>query len=158
MRLNKFSTQLLFAVSFVVSVSGILMVFHIKTSGLETVHEWVGVLFVAAIALHLINHIKPTASYFKKALTPVLIAATLAASAILYAAVPSKGSSVAAAVIHRVIDSPLTVTAPLFAITAQTALEKLRASGLTAEDDQSIGVIAQENGTEPAKIVEILSN
>ena len=160
MRLNKFSTQLLFGLTLVVCVTGILMFFHIKNHAIEVVHELIGLAFAAAIILHLLNHSKPTVSYFKKMLAPALLAVALLVSAALYGyatfAAEGKGSNIVRTVVTRALEVPLTVSAPLFSLTTDSAISKLRENGLSAVSDQSINVIAQENGTMADKIVEVL--
>ncbi|PJC86687.1 hypothetical protein CSW98_06750 [Vibrio sp. HA2012] len=48
------------------SVTGIFMLFHIKFPGLYPVHEWGGLLFVAAGIFHVIINWKMLVSYFNK--------------------------------------------------------------------------------------------
>lgn len=48
------------------SLTGILMLFHIKFPGLYPVHEWVGLAFVIAGIIHVILNWKMFASYFTK--------------------------------------------------------------------------------------------
>ena len=50
----------------VLSVTGILMQFHIRFSGMNFLHKWIGVLFVAAGLLHLILNWKMLFSHFNK--------------------------------------------------------------------------------------------
>jgi nitroreductase len=55
------------AVTFViVSVTGILMLLHVQTSGMNNLHEWIGVLFVAAGLFHLVLNWKVFLPYLKK--------------------------------------------------------------------------------------------
>ncbi len=48
------------------SITGILMLFHIKFTGLYPVHEWVGLAFVIAGILHVVLNWKLLTSYFCK--------------------------------------------------------------------------------------------
>lgn len=56
----------LLAVTFIaVSLTGILMLFHIRFPGMHPIHKWGGLLFVAAGVVHLLLNWKVFASYFK---------------------------------------------------------------------------------------------
>ncbi|WP_165313955.1 DUF4405 domain-containing protein [Vibrio ziniensis] len=48
------------------SITGVLMLFHIKFPGLYPVHEWVGLAFVIAGIIHIVLNWKMFASYFSK--------------------------------------------------------------------------------------------
>lgn len=51
---------------FAVSITGILMLFHIKLGGIHAIHEWGGIAFVVGGSIHLILNWKAFTSYFKK--------------------------------------------------------------------------------------------
>ena len=73
------------AVAFVVlSVTGILMLLHIRTSGINLLHEWIGVLFVLAALFHLILNWKVILSHFNKKIGIVAAAFTLLIGLALY--------------------------------------------------------------------------
>ena len=48
-----------------VSVTGILLFFHIKNHSIIMVHEWLGWAFVVGGFIHLIIHYRPIVSYLK---------------------------------------------------------------------------------------------
>ncbi len=48
------------------SVTGIIMLFHVRFPGLYAVHEWGGVLFIIAGILHLVINWRMFTSYFKR--------------------------------------------------------------------------------------------
>lgn len=50
---------------FGVSVTGILMLFHLKLPGMVSIHEWGGLLFVLAGICHLLLNWQAFRSYFK---------------------------------------------------------------------------------------------
>jgi lysylphosphatidylglycerol synthetase-like protein (DUF2156 family) len=49
----------------VVSATGILMLFHVKGHAMSYLHQWMGVIFVVAVALHLILNWKGFLSCFE---------------------------------------------------------------------------------------------
>jgi len=48
------------------SITGLLMLFHIKAPGLYPIHNWGGIIFIVAGILHLIINWKMFLSYFNK--------------------------------------------------------------------------------------------
>jgi thiosulfate reductase cytochrome b subunit len=65
-----------------VSLTGLLMFFHVRLPGARPVHEWIGLLFVAAALVHLTLNLRQFAAYFKlwKAWVGLFAAAALVAS------------------------------------------------------------------------------
>ena len=59
------STPLIIGCSLVVASSGVMMFYHLGEDLVKTMHEWMGLLFVGAIVLHLLNHWAPFSRYFK---------------------------------------------------------------------------------------------
>jgi len=47
----------------VISVTGILLFFHVKNGPIMTLHEWVGWAFVAAGLIHVLLNLRPLFSY-----------------------------------------------------------------------------------------------
>jgi hypothetical protein len=73
------------AVAFVVlSVTGILILLHIRTSEINHLHEWIGVLFVIAALFHLILNWKAMLSRFNKKIGIVAAALVLLIGIALY--------------------------------------------------------------------------
>jgi hypothetical protein len=66
------------------AVTGILMLFHVKQAGIENLHQWIGVVFCAAILLHMILNWKSLLSYFNKKLAIVATVATLLICIVLF--------------------------------------------------------------------------
>lgn len=73
----------LLAVTFIaVSLTGILMLFHIRLPGMHPIHKWGGLLFVAAGVVHLLLNWKVFASYFKNSRS--VWAASLSVAALIF--------------------------------------------------------------------------
>jgi hypothetical protein len=68
---------------FVLSITGILMLLHIESGGLANLHEWIGVFFVIAGALHLILNWSAFLSCFRNKQSAVAVIVVLAVSSLL---------------------------------------------------------------------------
>lgn len=76
----------LVALSFaVVGITGIMMLFHVHFAGMKSMHEWMGVLMVAAGAVHIILNWRVFLEYLKNpvALVTVVAGATLGVALLL---------------------------------------------------------------------------
>ncbi|MDR2151813.1 MAG: hypothetical protein LBO72_03235 [Helicobacteraceae bacterium] len=159
MRLKKFATQLTIGFGFVVFVSGLLMFFGVKTRPIHGVHEYIGLLFTAIIALHLIDHKRAAIGYFKKWRDLALIAASIALSAAFFAVASEKGGENAMKTIaEKTLDAPLAVSARLFDLSAESAVQRLSNGGISVLNAQeSLRSIAEKNNLRPDLIIEKLS-
>ena len=71
------------AVSFLVlSITGIMMLLHIKSGGIVNLHEWIGVFFVIAGALHLILNWSSFLACFRKRQSVIAIVVVLVISSL----------------------------------------------------------------------------
>jgi uncharacterized membrane protein (UPF0136 family) len=159
MRLNSFVTPLTIGLCAVVFLTGVLMFFHIESRPIKGIHEYFGLVMVATIALHLINHKKATIGYFKKSSSLGLIAAIIVVSGVFYAIVPEKGGGDDAQkeVIERTLSAPVSLVANLFELTSDQAIEKLAASGVKVSNaNETLSAIARNNRVKPDKLIEAL--
>ncbi|QOX77673.1 DUF4405 domain-containing protein [Trichlorobacter lovleyi] len=64
----------------VVGISGVLLAFHVKISGIKALHEWIGYAFMAAGILHLAVNWRTFASYVRQRASLMAITAGLVIS------------------------------------------------------------------------------
>jgi len=73
------------AVSFcIISMTGILMLLHVRNGALSVLHEWMGVIFVVAGFLHLILNWSAFLSCFKNKQSVITVVVVLLVSSILF--------------------------------------------------------------------------
>ncbi len=72
------------AFSFIIlSITGILMLLHVKSGGIVGLHEWIGVFFVIVGALHLVLNWPAFLSCFRKKQGAVAVIVVLVISLLL---------------------------------------------------------------------------
>lgn len=77
------------AVTFIaVSVSGIFLLFNLKSDGIHQIHEWGGILFLLAGLLHMAMNWRSLLSYFSKKKAVLGAAAGVVCIAVLIALFP----------------------------------------------------------------------
>lgn len=74
-----------------VSVSGVFLLFHFKLAGMYQIHQWGGLLFIAAGVLHVVFNWRAFASYFngKKAIAGAV--AAVVGIGLMVAVIPHNG-------------------------------------------------------------------
>lgn len=157
--LLRYSTPLIIPISTVVTFSGVLMLFHLETSEMVLLHELFGLAFVLAAVLHVINYWNATRNHFSRRTSRGLILAIFLLAVVLYPAAShdAHDGTVHKDIIDRVISSPLTLTAPVLGLTAENAVEKLRASGIeSASADSNINQMAKASGRHPSQLLDLL--
>jgi hypothetical protein len=159
MRWNRFVTPLTIGFGTIAVASGAFMFFGVKTAPIHVIHEWLGMLFVMIVALHLADHKKATLGYFKKPFAVAVIAATIALGSALYALVPQKsGGEGAKELVEKVANAPIAVSARLFGLSPEEAIKRLAENGVAVSSaDGSLGAIANKNGVRLDLVFEKLS-
>ncbi len=73
---------------FAVSITGVLLLFHMKSGGVYQIHKWGGLLFILAGLLHIMANWRIFASYFKRKTAFSGILAAVAGIALLVVLLP----------------------------------------------------------------------
>jgi hypothetical protein len=157
--LRQWSTPAVIGAGLFVAVSGVMMFFGIHQP-VERAHEWIGLAFAAAIALHLLNHWRGFSGYFKQPLALGIVAVlALTTLLLLLPGEEGAGGNGVKALLHQIAAAPLTRVAPVLDRSADQIVSALQAAGYSVEGaEQSVDAIAAANGTEPKALLHLLLN
>jgi hypothetical protein len=152
--LKKYATQLTAALAIVVCLTGVMMFFKWYKGEVEAMHEWLGMGFVVAVALHLTRHRRPLGMMLTQQRTRlILLLTTLIAAAFLVLA-PAKGSNPVKQTVGAVLRAPLEEVAPLLGMSSGEALARLADIGITPTSPrQSLESLARASKTSPMKLL-----
>ena len=158
---RSWSTPLIIATSATVALSGVLMFFHLAEDLVKSMHEWLGLLFVAAIMLHVLNHWLPFSRYFGDNQARVVLATVMliAGGWMTVAGLGGEGEGghPAKRFMGGVPKAPLVAVAAIQGQTGQQALERLRAAGVQVDSDQqSLAELATANDREVLELLDVL--
>lgn len=137
---REWATPLTLGVFTLMSVTGLLMFFHLDSALQKTVHEWAGWVVVAAAALHVAANWPGFRRYFKPgtgAAVIALCAALIAASFLPLGGAAGEPQSPPAIAMRALAQAPLSQVAPLFGQSAAQARQALAAAGILLPDDQA---------------------
>ena len=132
----------------VISVTGILMFFHMNTGLAKLAHEWLGWLLVIGGVAHLFVNWRAFLAYFRKPVAIAIMAVVLLVGAL--AMLPVGGATRRPPMMDfsRALEqSSLTLVAQVAKRNPQTAIDDLKARGIEVKDAQhTIATIAEDNG------------
>ena len=124
----------------------------------EQAPEWIGLIFAAGIAAHLLTHWRGFKGYFSQPLALGIVGALVLAAAVLMLPGGESGRGGGMkGLIHRVETVPLAQVAPLFNAEPDRIVTAVRAAGLSVVDaKQSIAAIAAANDTARGAVLRLL--
>jgi len=159
---REWATPLTIGVFALMSVTGLLMFFHIDSSLQKTVHEWAGWVVVAAAVLHVTANWLGFKRYFKPGVGAAIIAVcalVIGASFVkLGGGQGGEPMSPPAIAMRAISQAPVKSVAPLFGKSSEQALQALAGAGVAlADDNQSIGSVTGGNREQLAHALQALS-
>jgi hypothetical protein len=154
---RKWSTPLIIGSGLIVALSGVLMFFGVHNP-IEMAHEWVGLLFAAAIGLHVLNHWGGFKKYFSQPMALSLVGlVALVSSTFIFLSMTDAGGSPMMNIVRSIESSPVEEVAPLLNESAKSVVLRMQAAGLNVDNSSSTIVeIAKANDREPRALMKLL--
>lgn len=140
----------------IISITGILMFFHLFDKYTKSMHEILGLVFVAVVILHVLFNWKSMKNYFTNKIfhSAAIITSIVALGFILSTSDQPNPKRV---VFNSLFNKPIEKTFVLFNDDYKTVKETLKKAGLKIEEGNSIKQIAKQNKVSPFKIVSLLT-
>lgn len=151
------STPLIMGCSLVVAGSGVMMFYHLGEGLVKSMHEWLGLLFVAAIILHVLNHWLPVSRYLKTTQALVIMAAVVMLAAGWILTNGNNSEHPAKRLLAKVQRAPLVLVAELQGQSGDDLVNRLRSAGfVVASPQQTLNDIATKNERSPMELISIV--
>ena len=143
----------------VMSITGVLMYFHILDNFTKQMHEIMGLGFVAIVLFHVFYNWKSMKSYFAKKvfLYSAVIVFLISSGFIVNSILTPKNDSSKRVIISSVLSAPLVDSLVLFNSNMDLAKAKLEKAGLKIGNAKTFQEIARENRGNPFEIVGIIA-
>lgn len=139
---REWATPLTIGVFALMSVTGLLMFFHLDSGVQKAVHEWAGWVVVAAVVTHAAANWLGFKRYFSgKGRSVAILAACGLALALSFVPLQGEGQGMSppGIAIQAIARAPVTAVAPLFKLSVDEARQRLASAGIMlAGDDASI--------------------
>ena len=147
-----------------VAITGLLLLFGVRSHTLGEVHEWIGVVFILALVLHLVRNWRGMLAMLSIPRNLAIIAVTgVVAAALIFFSLPQgaggqgHGAHGPRQVISRVSAAPIEKMAPALGLTSDEAIARLRRGGVAVEGpQQSLTEIAAKNGQAPPRLLNLV--
>lgn len=138
--LRAYATPLTIGTFLIMGATGILLFFHTNTTLNKVVHEYVGLVMVAAVILHVVLNWRAFQTYFKRpvALTLMGASAVMLAASFVSLGEETGGTRPDMAVLQMVSSASLTDLAPIMGTDAAHLVARLAEQGVTATPDQTL--------------------
>lgn len=148
--LKTYGTTFTVGLFIVSTVSGVFLFFQIASPTFHGMHEWLSMVLIVPVGLHLWKNWTGFSGYFKrKSIYMPLAASIIAGFVFAYPSLStsSSGGNPLRATVHAVQGGTITQVAPLYKLTPEALKARLQAKGYTVTSlDQPIAEIAEASG------------
>ncbi len=150
------ATSLTTTMFLVIGISGVMLFFHFFSNEVKSLHEYLGLVFVAAVFFHVFYNFKAMKNYFtKRVFISTLLLTVVVSSGFIIQSATAGGDNPKGKIIGSVLKAPLEQSFAVLGIT--NAKEKLENENLKFEESQNIEELAKLNKTSPFDLVTILT-
>lgn len=153
--IQRYATAATAALFLVTGVSGVFMFFHVGGKMFTSLHEWLGMLFVAAAALHLIRNGRGMVKVIRTTRARVLFG-LVGAAAVAFIAT-STGTSAGNPIVElaRAVEkAPIAAVAPVLGVTVEDLAVRLRGAGVDVTGaDQTFAELAADHGVASQRLL-----
>ena len=150
--LKTHGTTLTVGLFLISTLSGVFLFFHIFSSTFHAMHEWLSMLLIVPVAIHIWKNWPGFASYFKRKTIYMPLALSLIAGiAFAYPSLSgsTSGGNPLRATVQAVQGGTIAEVAPLFDLTSDALSDRLKAKGYSVSSvDQTLVEIARASGKE----------
>ncbi|SMO32316.1 protein of unknown function [Thalassovita litoralis] len=136
--LRKYATPLTIGSFILMAVTGTLMFFHLNTTFNKVAHEYLGIVMIAAVVLHLVLNWRAFTTYFKRPLAMCIMGIFILALGLSFIPSSQKGGRPEFGAVRMVISAPVSTLAPMLGTDTQGVIDRLAAQDVAATPDQSL--------------------
>lgn len=158
MKLRAWATPLTIGSSLIVTITGLMLFFHLSPGLTRTAHEWLGWVMAAAMIAHIVVNWRAFTGYFKRPVALII----LGVSALMMALTPlgtvsgNTAANPVPLVMGAMSRAPLTALFDMAGLTPEEGVAKLEAQGITATSDQRMNEITQGDRAVQTRIIAAL--
>lgn len=154
-------TPIVIGTSVVVSISGVMMFFHLGERFVKAAHEWVGIAFAVGMLLHIYTHWRPFKQYFSQRVANAILVLCLAVTTGFVVASLGGNSKKERPPFRQIVmtveQAPLSSVAALLDQSPLEVSQRLQQAGITVSgDNPTLMDIARSNQQSPARLLTVL--
>ena len=130
---RRFITPIMATLALVISASGVLMFFHLGEGVVKSAHEWLGIVFVLVMLVHMLSNWKALGQHFRQGVARSGAAAVLLATGLLLGAGVSSEPGGPELVFRALQEAPVTTVAELFMVDEEILRQELARRGVATD-------------------------
>ena len=127
-----------------ISISGIMLFYHLKSNWVHEAHEWIGMAFVIAALWHATMHWRSVKGYVKRRVSVVVLALFVLGSIGVIVGTSSPATGGPRAVLEKLSHQPIRNIAAAFSLPPEEMLAQLKAEGINATADTLLDEAANQ--------------
>jgi hypothetical protein len=169
--LRKYATPLSLVTFLAAAVTGLMLFWDVRSRQLSEVHEWVGVIFVIALLLHLGRNWRGMLAMLSSPRSKVIVGGLgVVALAFILGSMPfgngpghgggpgrGHGFQASQQVVLRLAAAPIGKMAPALGISGEQAIARLQSGGIVVEGpNQSLADIAEKQHTGVPRLLNLV--
>jgi Na+/proline symporter len=150
-KFKRYITAISAALFLIVAASGLAMFFHVGVDLVKEMHQWLAVIFVAAVGLHIFRNWGGMMTYVRRRtiVAPLALAAVVAAAFVVPAAL-SGGEDPRHVLIQSLQEAKLADLGRVLDVPADSLVARLEKDGFTVGSaEQRLSEIASGSGKPP---------
>ncbi|MEG3640258.1 DUF4405 domain-containing protein [Magnetococcus sp. PR-3] len=151
---RRWSTPVLIGAGLFVTITGVLMFFHLA-GVTRMAHEWIGLGMAVATIFHVLTHWSGFKRYFTQPVARgVMVFSLVVAGGLVAQSALRSGAPAHVALFHHVEKAALSSLTPLL---GESAMSKLEKSGVQVSGDtQTLEQVADQNNLSPDQVISLL--
>ena len=155
---RKIITPITGALALVIGITGGMLFFHLGEGLFKDVHEWLGMLFVLTMLIHILSNWNAFTQHFNQGVAKAGVASVILATGVFLGSSAFSQSEGGPNVLFKAVgEAPVASLAVLFKVDEKVLIQDLKSRGLTiTESNQSISdaaVLAGVDGRDAIKLL-----
>ena len=160
--LRSYATPLSLVTFLAAGVSGVMLFFDIGSHELSDLHEWLGIVFVVVLILHLVRNWRGALAMLSAARIKTIVLGLGAVAVVLIAIYGfggerGQGFGGPRLIMTRLASAPIAKMAPALGLTSDQAIARLKGAGIAVQGpQQSLAEVANKQNQELPKLLNLV--
>ncbi len=162
--LRNYATPLSLVTFLAAGVSGVMLFFDIGSHELSSLHEWLGIVFVVVLVLHLVRNWRGVLAMLSAARIKTIVTGLGVVAVVLIALYGfggdggrGQGFGGTRLVMSRLASAPIAKMAPALGMTSDQAIARLKGAGIAVQGpQQSLADVANKQNVELPKLLNLV--
>ncbi|TVO70971.1 DUF4405 domain-containing protein [Sedimenticola selenatireducens] len=150
-------TPLAGALALVIGLSGGMLFFHVGEGLVKGLHEWLGMLFVAVMLIHMLSNWSSLSRYFNQGVARIGVLTIILATGLFLGGATLSQQAGPSVVFKALEEAPVVTLAQLFQVDEDRLMQALNGQGVIMKDNsQTLAEVALSDGLDKRETLQKL--